>query len=48
LVVGQIGDVLIHCRYGIIVNDGVATLDPSGCQEKICYGMQIILQFMTY
>ncbi|XP_033754301.1 E3 ubiquitin-protein ligase TRAF7-like isoform X2 [Pecten maximus] len=38
IVVGQIEDLLIHCRYGVTKTDGGFTSDPSGCQEHIVIG----------
>ncbi|XP_069112218.1 E3 ubiquitin-protein ligase TRAF7-like isoform X3 [Argopecten irradians] len=38
IVVGQIEDLLIHCRYGVIKTDNGFTTDPSGCQEHIVIG----------
>ena len=36
--VGQIDDLKIHCRHGVLHNDGELSLDPAGCPEIIVLG----------
>lgn len=38
LVVGQIEDLQIYCRYGVMEENGQLVPDPSGCQQKIHLG----------
>ncbi|XP_052815565.1 E3 ubiquitin-protein ligase TRAF7-like isoform X1 [Mya arenaria] len=38
LVVGQIEDLLIHCRYGLAQAEDGYIPDPAGCQEPIHFG----------
>lgn len=38
LVVGQIDELLIYCKYGIRKENGIYVVDPTGCQEQIAIG----------
>lgn len=38
LVVGQIDELLINCKYGIRKENGIYVVDPTGCQEQIAIG----------
>nr|XP_022342955.1 E3 ubiquitin-protein ligase TRAF7-like isoform X1 [Crassostrea virginica] len=38
LVVGQIDELLIYCKYGIRKQNGAYVQDPTGCQEQIYIG----------
>lgn len=38
LVVGQIDELLIYCKYGIRQENGIYVVDPTGCQEQIAIG----------
>ncbi|XP_053400935.1 E3 ubiquitin-protein ligase TRAF7-like isoform X3 [Mercenaria mercenaria] len=38
LVVGQIDDLLIYCKYGLIKEEDAYVPDPTGCQQKIHLG----------
>ncbi|XP_062615981.1 E3 ubiquitin-protein ligase TRAF7-like isoform X1 [Saccostrea cucullata] len=38
LVVGQIDELLIYCKYGIRKQNGTWVHDPTGCQEQIIIG----------
>ena len=38
LVVGQIDDLQIYCRYGVTKEDGKLVPDPTGCQQLIHLG----------
>lgn len=40
LVVGQVDDLKIHCRHGILLKDGELVLDPTGCSEIIILGQR--------
>ncbi|WAR12330.1 TRAF7-like protein [Mya arenaria] len=40
LVVGQIEDLLIHCRYGLAQAEDGYIPDPAGCQEPIHFGCE--------
>ena len=35
---GQIEDLQIYCRYGVMEENGQLVPDPSGCQQKIHLG----------
>lgn len=38
LVVGQIDELLVYCKYGIRKENGIYVVDPTGCQEQIAIG----------
>ncbi|XP_060566056.1 E3 ubiquitin-protein ligase TRAF7-like isoform X1 [Ruditapes philippinarum] len=38
LVVGQIDDLLIYCKYGLVKQEDTYVPDPTGCQQKIHLG----------
>lgn len=42
LVVGQIDELLVYCKYGIRKENGIYVVDPTGCQEQIAIGNYII------
>lgn len=45
LVVGQIDELLIYCKYGIRKENGIYVVDPTGCQEQIAIGNYMLLFF---
>lgn len=42
LVVGQIDELLIYCKYGIRKENGIYVVDPTGCQEQIAIGNYVV------
>lgn len=42
LVVGQIDELLVYCKYGIRKENGIYVVDPTRCQEQIAIGNYII------
>ncbi|KAK3085995.1 hypothetical protein FSP39_011891 [Pinctada imbricata] len=38
LVVGQVDDILIHCKHGVTKQNGVYVPDPTGCQVTVQIG----------
>lgn len=45
LVVGQIDELLIYCKYGIRKENGIYVVDPTGCQEQIAIGNYMLVFF---
>lgn len=45
LVVGQIDELLIYCKYGIRKENGIYVVDPTGCQEQIAIGNCVVFFF---
>lgn len=45
LVVGQIDELLIYCKYGIRKENGIYVVDPTGCQEQIAIGNYMLFFF---
>jgi len=48
LVVGQIDDLLIYCKYGLVKESDRYVPDPTGCQQQIQLGKVHDIQILQH